>query len=67
MEGGGRGQGGGREYYFFWNLTPFFDIHFKNTSNLILLDFKMPSESFFSQEFQISGYFLTYVVLELEK
>jgi hypothetical protein len=52
VEGGGRGEGGGREYYFFWNLTPFFDIHFKNTSNLIFLDFKVPSENVFPKDFK---------------
>jgi hypothetical protein len=47
---------------YFWNLTHFFDIQFKNTSNLIFQGFKVPSERFFSQEFQNRSYFLTYVV-----
>ena len=38
---------------FFWNLTPFFDFKFKNTSNLIFLGFKVPSESFFPKNFKI--------------
>ena len=31
----------------FFRFDPFFQIQFKNTSNLILLGFKMSSESFF--------------------
>ena len=38
---------------FFWNLTLFFEIQFKNTSNLIFLGFKVPSESFFHKNFKI--------------
>ena len=41
------GGGGGIVQTIFWNLTHFFDIQFKNTSNLIFLGFKVPSESFF--------------------
>ena len=52
---------------FFWNLTHFFDIQLKKTSNLIFLDFKVPSERFFSQEFQNRSYFLKYVVLTNRK
>jgi len=37
---------------FFLNLTHFFDIQLKKTSHLIFLDFKVPSERFFSQKFQ---------------
>ena len=50
--------GGGREENFFWHLTlflefdTFFDIQFKNTSNLIFLGFKVPSESFFLKNFK---------------
>ena len=43
VEGGWR-RGQGR--IFFWNLTPFFDFKFKNTSNLIFLGFKVPFERF---------------------
>ena len=46
--GAGSGAGsGGMVPIFFWNLTLFFDIQFKNTSNLILLSFKVPSERCF--------------------
>ena len=31
----------------------FFDLQFKNTSNLILLDFKMSSERFLFEDFKI--------------
>ena len=37
----------------FWNLTHFFDIHLKNTSNLIFPDFKVSSKSFFPKDFKI--------------
>ena len=36
----------------FWNLTPLFDFKFKNTSNVIFLGFKGPSESFFPKNFK---------------
>ena len=51
-------EGGGLVPNCFWNLTLFFDIHFKNTSNFIFLGFKVPSESFFHKDFlllDISG------------
>jgi hypothetical protein len=38
--GGGGGRGGGMVQLYFWNLRTFFDIQFKNTSNLILLSIK---------------------------
>jgi len=44
--------GGGREEFFFWNLTPFFDFKFKNTSNLIFPGFKVSSERFFFENFK---------------
>ena len=34
---------------YFCVLRNFFDIQFKNTSNLILLSFKVPSERFFTR------------------
>ena len=37
---------------FFWNLTHFFDVQINNTSNLILLSFKVPSKSFFHKFFK---------------
>ena len=37
---------------FFWNLTHFFYFEFKNTSNLIFPDFKVPSESFLFKNFE---------------
>ena len=45
---GRRGQG----RIFFWNLTPFFDFKFKNTSNLIFPSFKVPSERFLFKNFK---------------
>ena len=36
----------------FSDLTPFFDFKFKNTSNLILLSFKMSSERFLFKDFK---------------
>ena len=48
--GGGLGSGagsGGMVQKKIWNLTQFFDIQFKNTSNLILPSTKVPSERFF--------------------
>ena len=50
--GGGGGGGGGRggmAQNHFSVLIPFFKLQFKNTSNLILLGFKMSSEIFFSR------------------
>ena len=60
-ESDNEGEGGGLVPISFWNLTHFFDIQFKNTSNLIFLGFKAPSERFFqifSQGFQNRSYFL---------
>ena len=54
------GGGVGMAQNHFSVLIPFLKIQFKNPSNLILLGFKMSSESFFSQEFQNRAYFLTY-------
>ena len=49
MEGGGReGQGS----IFFLEFDTFFDIQFKNTSNVIFPSFKVPSESFFHKNFK---------------
>ena len=59
-----RGWKGGMVQIFFWNLTHFFDFEFKNTSNLIFLGFKVPSERL--QGFQNRSYFLTYVVLKIK-
>ena len=50
--GGEGGGAGGMVQLFFWNLTHFFDIQFKNTSNLIFLGFKVPSERFFHKNFK---------------
>ena len=53
--GGGGGGGGGRggmAQNHFSVLIPFFKLQFKNTSNLILLGFKMSSESFLSKFFK---------------
>ena len=52
MPGGGGAGSGGMVQNFFLNLTQFFDIQFKNTSNLIFLGFKVPSESFFQKNFK---------------
>jgi hypothetical protein len=46
------GGGAGMMQILFWNLTHFFDIQFKNTFNLIFLDFKVPSERFFNKDFK---------------
>ena len=51
----GAGSGassGGMVPIFFWNLTLFFDIQFKNTSNLVFPSFKVPSKSFFPKDFK---------------
>ena len=51
--GAGSGAGsGGMVPIFFWNLTLFFDIQFKNVSNLVFLGFKVPSERFFHKDFK---------------
>ena len=53
--GGGGGGGGGRggmAQNHFSILIPFLKIQFKNTSNLILLGFKKPFESFFHKFFK---------------
>ena len=44
--------GRGREETFFWNLTIFFYIQFKDTFYLILPAFKVSSKSFFSKNFK---------------
>ena len=36
----------------FWNLRKIFEIQFKNTTNLVLLSFKVPSERFFHKNFK---------------
>ena len=52
-DGGGSGGGrGGMAQNHFSVLIPFLKIKFKNTSNLILLGFKMSSESFFHKFFK---------------
>ena len=48
----GVGWGGWFGANFSFRLTNFFDIQFKNTSNLIFLDFKVPSERFFHKDFK---------------
>ena len=53
MPGGGGGGKEGRVQIFFLEFDAFFDIKFKNTSNLIFLGFKVPSESFFPKDFKI--------------
>jgi hypothetical protein len=50
--GGAGAVSGGMVQNFFWYLTQFCDIHFKNTSNVIFLGFKVPSESFFHKNFK---------------
>ena len=48
-----KGMGGrGRVEFLFWNLTLFFDIHFKNTFNLNFLGFKVSNERFFHKNFK---------------
>ena len=47
-----RGWGFRHGTIFLWNLTPFFDIQFKNTSNLVFPGFKVSSESFFPKDFK---------------
>ena len=37
---------------FFLRFENFFDIQFKNTSNLMLLSFKVPTERFFHKVFK---------------
>ena len=52
-ESAGSGAGsGGTVQNLFWNLTPFSDFKFKNTSNLIFPGFKVPSESFSFKNFK---------------
>ena len=42
------------EQQMFFGIWRFlFEIQFKNTSNLIFLGFKVPSESFFHKDFKI--------------
>ena len=53
-------KGGGMVQFFFWNLTLFFYIHFKNTSNLIFPSFKVPYERFFHKDFK-TGLTLQYM------
>jgi hypothetical protein len=48
----GGGGAGGMVHFIFFNLTHYFDIQFKNTSNLIFLGFKVPSERFFHKNFK---------------
>ena len=49
MEAGGREEQG---RISFLEFDTFFDIKFKNTSNLIFPDFKVPSKSFFPMNFK---------------
>ena len=51
--GGGAGGRGGMAQNQFSVLIPFFKLQFKNTSNLILLGFKMSSERFLFKDFKI--------------
>ena len=51
--GGGDGGRGGMAQNHFSVLIPFFKLQFKNTFNLILLGFKMSSESFLSKFFKM--------------
>ena len=44
---------------FLLEFDTFSYVLFKGTSNLIFLNFRVPSESFFSQEFQNRSYLLT--------
>merc|ERR1712051_669558 len=68
--GGGGGGGGGRggmAQNHFSDSTLFFDLQFKNISNLILLGFKMSSERFYIRGFQNRAYFLAYVIFQFSK
>ena len=70
--GGGGGGGGGRggmAQNHFSDRTLFFDLQFKNTSNLILLSFKMSSESFLFHKFFNTGltFWNMYLVLKIAK
>ena len=51
-EGGGGGGRGGIAQNHFSNWTLFFYLQFKNTSNLILLGFKMSSKRFLFKDFK---------------
>ena len=51
----------------FGEFDTFFVIQINNNSNLIFPGFKVPSESFFSQQFQNRSYFLTHVVFKICK
>ena len=54
LSGGGGNPGlKGQDAKPFFRFDPFFKIQFKNTFNLILLDFKMSSESFVFKFFKI--------------
>ena len=60
----------GRGWYvpiFFWNLTHFFDIQFKNTFNLIFPRFQGVIWKMFSQEIQNRSYFWEYEVSRFSK
>ena len=52
---------------FFCDLIIFLEIQFKNTSNLILLSFKVPSKIFFYKIFINRTYFFKNVVLRIAK
>ena len=54
-------------FLLFWNLTPFFDFKFKNTSNLIFPKFQGAIWKIFIQEFQNRAYFLAYVIFQFSK
>ena len=55
----GGGGAGGMVAIFFLRFENFFLIQFKNTSNLILLSFKVPSERFFHKVFRTGLTFLS--------
>ena len=50
--GGGGGERGGMAQNHFSDRTLFFYLQFKNTSNLILLGFKMSSKRFLFKNFK---------------
>ena len=51
----------------FSDRTLFFDIHFKNTSNLNFLGFKVPNERFFHKDFKTGLIFWHMCFLEKKK
>ena len=47
--------------------THFFDIQFRNTSRIVFLGSKVPSEKLFHKNLKKRSYFFNYVVLENKK